>query len=452
MASSRALSHSTLLHHVVSILRAHLPLNSRVCVGLSGGRDSVVMLHLLSRAKTEIPIEVSAIHVNHQISPNAQRWADFCSELCAQLGVPLTIERVDVSRVSGQGLEASARNARYAAYERVDAAAIVLGHHRNDQAETVLLQALRGAGLRGISAMPVVKTLGKNQIILRPLLDVAPRILSDYADENNLAWITDESNDDRNYTRNFLRHEIFPNLEKHIPQSVQSLTRLSAHAAEAQLLLDDLAMLDRAKVVCGERLSLSRLLSLPARRAKNLLRQWFAEKEIPMTNAAQLDEILQQLSARHADDQTEIRWGGIRLCCYCDEIYFMTGERSTNGSWQIGWQNESALVLPGSSGVLRAEKKIGEGIAVNFLAGKKITVRSRAGGEQLALSASRPRRSLKNLLQEARIPPWRREIMPLLFCDETLIFAPEIGVDFNSAARDREPGWLFVWYTSGGEA
>ena len=445
MASSRKLSALTLLPHVLSRLRAHVRPHSLLCVGLSGGRDSVLLLHLLAQAREALAITVSAIHINHQISPHAASWADFCAALCAQLGVPLQVERVVVARDSGRGLEASARAARYAAYSRVPADMIALAHHRGDQAETVLLQALRGAGLKGISAMPLLKALGDDKQIIRPLLDVAPEILADYAAVNGLSWIHDESNDDIRFTRNYIRHEIMPRLGDCLPQSAASLVRLGQHAAQAQLLLDDLAKIDCANVVVGDRLQSSRLLALSMPRAKNLLRYFFASASIPVPNAVQLNEILRQLGARNPDHRTEITWANWTLRCFRDEVYLTPAALQPDGDWQIAWHGEAELILPRPCGTLRFEPRVGTGIAQTRLAGKNVTIRSRRGGEKIHLESSRPRRALKNLLQEAKLPPWRRETMPLLFCDETLVWVPDIGIDLEFTARADEPGLVIAW-------
>jgi tRNA(Ile)-lysidine synthase len=445
MASTRRLSAATLLPHVVSQLSAPFRTHSRVCIGLSGGRDSVVLLHLIARARELIPLNVSAFHVNHQISPNADSWAEFCAQLCATLAIPLHVERVTVARDSGKGLEASARAARYAAFERCVADAILLAHHRDDQAETVLLQALRGAGLKGISAMPQSKSFGDGKQIIRPLLDVAPQILADYAQANNLTWIHDESNDDTHYSRNYIRHEILPRMVERMPQSVESLVRLGRHAAEAQALLDELAQIDRENVLVSDRLTISRLLSLSQSRAQNLLRYVFAKESIPVPNSIQLNEILYQLSARKPDDQTEIKWADWQLRCYRDGIYLARVTDEIKSGWSIPWRGETEIYLPNSSGILRMEKSLGDGIAERCIVGKTLTARARVGGEKMRLSANRPRRSLKNLLQEATVPPWRRAMMPLLFCDETLIWVPGIGVDFSYAADNDEPSLLFSW-------
>ncbi len=442
MASSRRLSAAELQLHVISVIKANVPENSRLCVGLSGGRDSVVLLHLLVEARQNFSFHLSAIHVNHQISPNAERWADFCASLCEKLDVRLFVERANVSRDSGKGLEASAREMRYAAYHAAQADIIVLAHHRNDQAETVLLQALRGAGIKGISAMPHWKMLADGKAIFRPLLDIAPELLAEYAAANSLTWIEDESNQDTHFTRNFLRHEIFPRLAQ---SSTENLARLGKHAAEAQALLDELAKLDFAAVANSGRLRRAGLLALGEARAKNLLRFSLAQASIPVPSSAQLQEMWLQLQRRQTDDLTEITWANWQLRCFGDEIFFMPAQREKNPDWQIEWCGETQCRLPHAVGILITQEQNGAGISRARIAGRKCSVRSRAGGEKFHLNENRPRQTLKNLLQEARVPPWERDLMPLFFCDDTLVWAPRIGIDAHFVAQAGEVGLCLTW-------
>ncbi len=442
MASSRRLSAAEFLFHVISVVKAHVPENSRLCVGLSGGRDSVVLLHLLAEARMNFPFHLSAIHVNHQISLNAERWAEFCVSFCEKLNVPLTIERVNVSRESGKGLEASAREMRYAAYRKAEVDIIALAHHRDDQAETVLLQALRGAGIKGISAMPHWKVLADGKVIFRPLLDAAPDLLTDYAMVNLLPWIEDESNQDTRFTRNFLRHEIFPRLAQ---SSTENLARLGSHAAEAQALLDKLAEIDFAAVAKEGRLHRPRLLALGEARAKNLIRFSLVQASIPAPNSAQLQEIVEQLQRRQADDLTEITWANWQLRCFGEELFFMPVQRTKNSSWRIEWRGEKECPLPHAAGRLSVQEQDGTGISQARLAGKKCSVRSRVGGEKFHAHENRPRRTLKNLLQEARVPPWERDLMPLFFCDDILVWVPGIGIDAQFVAQAGEVGLCLAW-------
>ncbi len=446
MASSRKIS-ADLTQLVRDRLAAVVQPNSRVCIGLSGGRDSVVLLHGTVQCRAELKVALSAIHVNHQISPHAEKWAAFCADLCAALTVPLTIERVSVPRDGGKGLEAAARDARYGAFAALDTDAIVLAHHLDDQAETVLLQALRGAGLKGISWMPAVKLLRNigQKLIVRPLLDIESDTLAAYALQHQLAWIEDESNDDTRYFRNHLRHEVLPRIAVHAPHYRASLMRVSKHAADAQQLLDELADSDSNSAVEGEHLKLGPLLALSDPRAKNLLRYFFSRTGIAVPNAVQLDEMLQQLRSRHTDDRTEITWANHVLRCFAGRIHIDVAADHAIDGWRVPWRGETELVLPRGCGLLRVEPGIGDGIDRSRISGEAMTIRSRVGGEHLRPDVSRPRRTLKNLLQEARIPPWQRARMPLLFCGESLVWVPEIGVDAGFAAGPNQDSISITW-------
>jgi tRNA(Ile)-lysidine synthase len=449
MGSSRKPDADDLPRTVASFFRSHLSPPSRVCVGLSGGRDSVVLLHLLAQCRSELEIALSAVHVNHQLSPNADRWAAFCSGLCGELAVPLRIERVSVARDSGKGIEATARKARYEIYDKVDADVIALAHHRDDQAETVLLQALRGAGLKGISGMPVVKATKQNseKLIVRPLLDVASTAIAAYAAQHKLEWIDDESNDDIRYFRNYLRHEVLPRIAVHAPHYRDSLTRLGQHAAEAQQLLDELGEIDSRSAIDQQHLRLELLLTLSDPRAKNLLRYFFSLNEMPVPNTVQLEEVLHQLRSRQADDRTEIAWADRVLRCHRGRIYIDVKVKREAGAWCLPWRGETEIALPLGCGRLRLEPSTGEGIERSQLLSDAVTIRSRVGGERFRSAASRPRRTLKNLLQEAGIPPWQRDRMPLIFSGDTLVWVPEIGIAAGFGAERNQDGISISWQT-----
>lgn len=450
MASSRKPSAEGLPLDVVSCLRAVVKPKSRVCVGLSGGRDSVVLLHVLARCCAELGVTLSAVHVNHQISPHADSWAAFCAQLCETLAVPLHIERVTVRR-DGKGLEAAARGARYRAFAEIDADVLALAHHLDDQAETVLLQALRGAGLKGISGMPVVKKSRQDphKIIVRPLLAVASSAIAAYAAQYKLDWIEDESNDDTRFFRNYLRHEVLPRIAAHAPHYRDSLTRLAQHAAEAQQLLDELGEIDSRSVVEQQRLKLEALLRLSDARAKNLLRYFFSRSEIPVPNAVQLDEILRQLRSRRPDDRTEIAWADRVLRCHGERIYIDVAVERGAQAWRLPWRGETEMVLPFGCGCLCLQPGIGVGVKRSQLLDSAVTVRSRVGGERFQSTASRPRRTLKNLLQEAGIPPWQRDRMPLLFSGETLVWVPGIGVQAGFDADPNQDSISLSWQPEG---
>lgn len=291
MVVSRNRQSLDLLERVGAFLADRPGLLSRVDVGLSGGIDSVVLLHLLRRA-SQLPVR--AIHVHHGLSTNADDWAVFCQNFCDSLRVDLTICRVSIDRSHGDGLEAAARNARYAAFAELHLDAVFLAQHRGDQAETVLLNLLRGTGLIGLAAMPQERIRG-NLRILRPLLDIGRDEIEAYARCEGLRWIEDESNADCRLTRNFIRHEVLPDLQVRFPNAEQALAGTAGHLAESALLLDELAAADWLAVSVEHVVPMMEVRRMAAIRLKNLLRWRLRNLGWQVPVATRLDEFARQL-------------------------------------------------------------------------------------------------------------------------------------------------------------
>jgi tRNA(Ile)-lysidine synthase len=304
MAATRNSLSPNLPERVGAFLAARLGPDERLTVGLSGGCDSVVLLHLLTRLGYLGRLE--AIHVHHGLSPNADAWAQFCADYSARLGVPLTVRRVVVDPSMGLGLEAAAREARYQAFAETASGCLLLAHHRGDQAETVLFNLLRGAGVTGAAGMPAERTFGKLRL-LRPLLDASRTDIEAYAGASGLSWVDDESNADTSLTRNFLRHDALLALNQRFPAAESSLAQAASHFSEAALLLDDLAALDwqQASENDAARLPVLKALSLP--RLKNLLRYRLRQLgwQVPVTS--RLDEFARQLQSAGPDRHPELR-------------------------------------------------------------------------------------------------------------------------------------------------
>ena len=294
MAASESSPSSRLLTALRACLEGRVGIDGHLCVGLSGGRDSVVLLHLLSRLGLDR--RLSAIHVHHGLSPHADAWADFCRSFCASLDVPLAVMKVRVEDDSPMGMEAAARQARYRAFATCGANWLLLAHHRNDQAETVLFNLVRGAGIVGAAGMPRERWLG-NLRLLRPLLDVPRADIEAYGIESNLAWVEDESNQDTGFSRNFLRHDVLPVLEGRFPAATACLAAAAAHFAEADTLLAELAESDWQACADGDRLCLAALRQLSVVRLKNLLRHRLRCLGWRMPAARRLDEFVRQLLA-----------------------------------------------------------------------------------------------------------------------------------------------------------
>jgi len=439
----------------------------RLVVGLSGGVDSVVLLDVLHRIAKRRRFDLAALHVNHQISPDAGRWAAFCRTVCRARGIPLRVVRVTVKH--GDSLEAAARAARYDAFRSQQADYIVLAHNQDDQAETLLLQLLRGAGVKGLAAMPVLRRDDGGRIkermkaegggmrekpsaecrlhlfILRPLLDIPRSEIERYARQRRLDWIEDESNVDTYFLRNFLRRDVLPLVARRFPACRATLARSASHFAETSQLLDELAAHDGAECFREGTLLVAGLRRLSRARAKNLLRHFLAGHGVIMPNAERLEEALRQSLTAQDDATVCIDLGDHELRRFAGALHVVGKAAGSGAKFSRAWRGERELALPELDGVLTLTKCRGSGISLARLQAQPVTVRVRRGGERLQPDCRRPRRSLKNLLQESRIPPWRRDRLPLLFCGNELVWAPGIGVacEFQAAADERSvvPDW-----------
>ena len=359
----------------------------------------MVLLHVL---KSNHP--VTAIHVHHGLSPNADRWAAFCRKLCKRLGVPLTVRKVKVVE-RGEGLEAAARRARYEVFNGIESDVIALAHNRDDQAETVLMNLLRGAGSRGARGMLSTSSY-QGKTLLRPLLDVSREEIVAYARAHRLAWVEDESNADESLTRNFVRRQIGPLLEKRFPAWKQALARAARHFARRE---------------AG---------------AEALLRKFLQGKGLRAPSEAKLVEMLKQLTSRGR--RTLVEHDGARLRVYRGRIL---EDQPGQAFKPVAWNGERKLAIPALGGELRFRAARGKGFSKNLA----LKVRLRRGGERLQPDARRPRRTLKNLFQEAGVPPWERDRLPLLVSGEDVVWVPGLGVDVRYQAAKNAPGVLPEW-------
>lgn len=284
---------ASLITTVENFLRGQSLEHKRVCVALSGGLDSIVLLDVVNQLKSSLGIDLHAIHVHHGLSPNADAWAAFCAAVCAAKNIALTTAKVHVDKSSPAGLEGAARAARYAAFNDEGSPFMLLAQHADDQAETVMHQLLRGTGLKGLAGMGEVRVASASQTMLRPLLQVSRSEIEAVAAERGLEWITDESNDDTVYTRNFLRHEILPRLSARFPHYRASLARAARHASEADEMLEALAKIDLRWD--GETAFADALDGLPQSRQINALYHWLGWQAVPAPSQLQLTEWAAQL-------------------------------------------------------------------------------------------------------------------------------------------------------------
>jgi tRNA(Ile)-lysidine synthase len=454
MASSRKRRSSDPLAEAARVL-GNLDIAGRtLCVGLSGGVDSVVLLQLLLSLKPRLGYVLSAIHVNHGLSPHAAQWEAFCAKLCKRWKVPLVIERVRVAKTR-RGLEAEARNRRYGVFAAHAGDFLLLAHHLDDQAETLLLQLLRGAGVRGLAAMQEVSrnSPAPGVPLVRPLLAVARAEILRYARRHRLTWIEDESNEETTLRRNFLRHQVLPEIERKFPAYREALARSAAHCGEAAAVLEELGVADAGLQHDSRRLHCERLRKLPAARAANALRAFLAANGLLAPDSARLHEMLKQLLGAKRDAGIKLLHDGAELRRYRDVIWILKPHTAKTKT-KVVWQGESTLELGNDAGAIvfrkgKAKRDAGSAAEARIDAAKLaqgvVSVRWRAGGERFQPHPSRPRRSLKHLLQDAALPPWEREALPLLYCGEALAWVPGIGVDCMFQATTRDAAWFVSW-------
>jgi tRNA(Ile)-lysidine synthase len=278
------------------------PSGSGFCVGYSGGRDSHVLLHLMASLRERLTVPLRALHVNHGLQEQAHAWAGHCRRVCTALDIPLTVLEVQCDLGSGASVEEAARDARYRAFEQSLAADewLLLAHHQDDQAETVLLRLLRGAGVHGLAAMPLARRLGPGRL-LRPLLDVPAGAIVEYADRQELSWIEDPSNRDPRFDRNFLRYQLLPQLAERWPGYQAPLVRAAEHAREAAELIDALAEMDLERCRSGSGLGLAAMRGLPAARQRNVLRLWLRRQGLRPPGQQRLQAGLQALLQAERD-------------------------------------------------------------------------------------------------------------------------------------------------------
>ena len=428
---------------VAGALATALPRGGRIAIAFSGGRDSVVLLDAAVAVADEASVETVAFHVEHGLSPNAGAWARFCAGACAARAVPCYVEEVTIARGARISVEAAAREARYAALASLAAAhgvtAVLLAHHADDQAETTLLQLLRGAGPRGLAAMPKVRHDGRIQW-LRPFLDLPRARIEAYARERSLAFVDDESNADARYRRNALRRDLVPVLRAIAPGYPSPLVRAASLQGEAAALLDDLAAMDARSGYDGVTLDRATLAMLDGRRARNLLRWFLRQQGLPAPSRARLATMLRQLVHADADARVSVRHAGASVGVHRGRIIV---HRVECEPFARGWDGADSVTLP--HGTLSLVPGRGSGIAARHLRAPGVTIRSGVDGERLALAGRAARRPVADLLREAGIPHWERRGLPRIYCGDALAAVAPLGVDAAFAAAPDEAARTIVW-------
>ncbi len=429
MANSKSKLSTDLPAFLYDRLARHVEPGQRLCVALSGGVDSVVLLHAVIASVAALQLQqLVAIHVNHGLSPHADEWEAHCRKLCLQLGIFLEVRRVHVTPC-GEGLEAAARKVRYAALNDFECDWVLLGHHRDDQAETVLLNLLRGASVHGAAGMAE-----KRGRLLRPLLDISREEIVAYARQCGLSWVDDESNADSRYSRNFLRHKVMPLLLQPFPDAANSLARAARAFGEAAELLDQMAVDD---IGGAKPLKVTQLRALSSSRAANLLAYYLRSQGLQIPSNAMLKEMLRQLLTAASDSEMRFALGNHEVRRFHDQVLVDIPHATVSPTV---WSGDTPIPWGGYR--IHSRSIVGEGIAATTLGLGPLHFASRRDGDVLQLRPDGPRRPLKDLLREAGVPPWRRNCLPVLYSGNDVVWVAGIGVAAQYRCKPGAEGFL----------
>jgi tRNA(Ile)-lysidine synthase len=400
-----------------------LTLCEKLLIAYSGGLDSHVLLHSLVKLREQQPtLQLHAVHVHHGLSANADHWAVFTQQICQQWQVAYTLRKTAI-KADKLSLEAAARQARYEILTKLlpVETCLLTAHTQNDQAETLLLQLLRGAGPNGLAAMPTCRPFGKG-FHARPLLPFTRAELQNYALSQQLEWIEDESNYQLQFDRNYIRHRLMPIIEQRWSSAITTLSRSAKHCATASELLAELAQQDLQQVngSIANTLSISKLQSLNFSRQSNVLREWLKSQGFSLPNTVKLQQIILEIVASRADAQPQVTWDGVEIRRFRDSLFAIKPlPIYQNFPRPLVWDLQQPLVLSNDLGTLT--------VVPNFPAlaqlknTSNLTIRFSQGGETCRPVGRQGTHSLKKLFQEWNVPPWQRDRIPLLFSEEQLI-------------------------------
>ncbi len=434
-------------HSLLAVLERYQKAD-KYYVALSGGLDSSVLLHALALLRDKLsPSSIHALHVDHGLHVDSSSWAKHCTELCQHYEIDLHILKADISLQQGDSIEEAARQARYKLLAGFISENDVLltAQHQNDQAETFLLQALRGAGPKGLASMPESKPFSTGRHI-RPLLAHSRNQLAVYASRNKLNWIEDPSNQNLDLRRNVLRQKILPQLEKSWPGLSATISRSAKHCAEANALLDDLAKLDLQNVRSSkETLSRSKVNSLDLNRRANVIRYWLIAKQLSLPNERRINTLIEQLQHSAEDKQLCISWAGGEIRTYRDHIFAFKSLPGFIENQRCSWHLSKTLSLDG--GQLSATKSlVTDGV---FLPEHvdEVEIRFRQGGERCRPVGQDCTRELKTLFQEWAVPPWVRNRIPLLYVEDQIAAVVGFCNCLPFDVRNEERAWQIHWFS-----
>ena len=427
-----------------------LAAGKKVWLAYSGGIDSHVLLHLLATTSHPDLNFAATVHVDHGLQAESKNWSQHCADVCKNLNIEYHALQVQVKNIETLGMEAAARAARYQAIDQLLGPEDVLltAQHQHDQAETLLLQLLRGSGPKGLAAMAAKSTMGKMTVI-RPLLDVSQQDIQLYAQQHNLKWIDDPSNVDTRWSRNYLRHKVWPKLEQRWPQAEITLSRSAQHCAEASELLMELAEQDMEFLginVNSETLPITELMSLSLARQRNLLRHYIERRQFTLPSTTVLQCVIDEVCLAAQDSEPLVSWSGVEVRRYQQQLYVMSPMQAHDVLQSVVVDGFDKTILIESQ-LIEWQKTNEKGLKGDVLS-HEVSLGFRQGGERIQLQGQRHHKSLKHLFQQWHIPPWQRDRIPLVFCDDKLIAVVGYGVSDEFAVNEGQQGYLPVLKTA----
>ncbi len=391
--------------------------NYEILVAYSGGIDSTVLLYLADKLAKQEKINISAIHVNHNINVDSKKWENHCKNFCKNIDIPLIIKNINIELNSKESIEESARNKRYTAIYSImkENTVMMTGHHADDQVETFFYNLFRGAGVKGLSSMPEIR-LAKKGIHLRPLLGFNKNTLKDFANQFDLDFITDSSNENINFSRNYIRSEILPVIEKKWPNYSKTIQRAINNISIAQKLNLELASKDfeRFKVYGKKNIININVRSLEENRFNNVIRFWIGENDFKMPTLEQINSIKKNVFYAGEDKRPFFSCNSYEMHRFKDLVEIMLPLKKHDPTKIYKWKKDEKLIIPNLSIELswkNLEQRFGQQIKDN------VEVRFRQKGQNIKIN---PTKSLKDFMRERNIPPWQRDRTLLIYINNEL--------------------------------
>jgi len=433
--------------HLEETLKNHIQrLNiKKICVSLSGGLDSIVLLHALQKIAGE-QIDLRAIHFNHNLTDGSQSWAQFCKKICNQLNVNLDIYSLKINLHEGFGIEAAARKARYQKLRKniQKDECLMTAHHQDDQSETILLRMARGTGIDGLQGIQRQFYFGQG-IILRPLLDFTRDQVEDYAEQNKLEWVEDVSNKEVYFDRNFLRKKVIPIIKERWPSFPNSVSRLSEISSQTLNLLKELAEQDIGKDCSITELNIDVFNDKSNERIINIMRYLISRNKMTTPSMRVLNTGIDILLNQESMNPSMV-WDDYCIKRYLNKLYFLhASQLKPNQNYEpINWKIKMPLRLDNDGGLLKVKVIRGGGLSLSKC-NQNLTIKYRIGGESIKPVGHKITKKLKKLFQENHILPWVRDKIPLIYSETTLIGVADLWAHDDYTAPQNEQGFLINW-------